>query len=375
MNLFVLKSDLVNVLSKVISVVGRGGQIPILSHVLLQGGDGALRVVGTDLEIELSASCDADISLEGEVTVPARKLFDIARALPEGKVKLQLTGTQVTLSIGNSRYKLSTLLAADYPLMVDKGTAKESKFGSPVIGDFRIQGAELKDLISKTSFAMGDGDARHYLNGLLLELSKNKVRAVATNGHRLAVCDFASEAPFTETIRLIIPRKTVAEIPRLFGDGGEIKLSFGSGYICVEGSGVTLVSVLVDGKYPDYERVFPKNLNSVITADRSEMISAFGRASILANEKYRGVKLTPSEGLLEIEASNPEAENATDQIDIAFSGDSFEIGFNVVYLIEALKSFGGTRIDIRVNDATSSVIISDPSAEAKHEVVVMPMRL
>ncbi|MDB2664384.1 DNA polymerase III subunit beta, partial [Porticoccaceae bacterium] len=338
-------------------------------------GDGALRVVGTDLEIELSASCDADISLEGEVTVPARKLFDIARALPEGKVKLQLTGTQITLSIGNSRYKLSTLLAADYPLMADKGTAKESKFGSPVIGDFRVQGAELKDLISKTSFAMGDGDARYHLNGLLLELSKNKVRAVATDGHRLAVCDFASEAPFTETTRLIIPRKTVAEIPRLFGDGGEIKLSFGSGYICVEGSGVTLVSVLVDGKYPDYERVFPKKLNNVITADRSEMISAFGRASILANEKYRGVKLTPSEGLLEIEASNPEAENATDQIDIAFSGDSFEIGFNVVYLIEALKSFGGTRIDIRVNDATSSVIISDPSAEAKHEVIVMPMRL
>tara|TARA_B110000093_G_scaffold59926_1_gene64898 strand:- start:1011 stop:2132 length:1122 start_codon:yes stop_codon:yes gene_type:complete len=373
MQLSVLKSELVNVLGKVTSVVSRG-QMPILSNVLLTAGAGSLEVVGSDMEVELSSTCQADVSLEGKITVPAKKLFDIARALPEGKIKIELIGTQLTLSIGNSRYKLSTLPAADYPLMASKAQSEDGLLGSAAVASFVIQGADLKDLISRTAFAMGNNDARYYLNGLFLEASREKVRIVGTDGHRLAVCDLTSEVSVPETVGVIIPRKAVGEMARLFGDG-HLTLSFGSGYIRADSADASLVSTLIDGKYPDYQRVIPTDLDGIITADRSEMISAFSRASILANEKFRGVKLTPSNNVLEIEASNPDSETAIDAIDVQFSGKAFEIGFNVIYLIDALKSFSGTSIEIHVKDGSSSVIISDPSASVEHKVVVMPMRL
>ena len=374
MQLLVLKSELVHVLGKVSSVITRG-PMPILSNVLLTAGEGSLEVVGSDGEIELSSSCRADVSFVGTVTVPARKLFDIARALPEGNIKLQLRDNNLTLSIETSRYKLSTLPAADYPLMASKAQSENGLLGSAAVASFGLQGSELKDLISKTAFAMGINDARSYLNGLFLQVTDGKVRFVGTDGHRLAVCDLTSEVSVPETVGVIIPRKAIGEMGRLFSDGGEVKLSFGSGYIRVDSANASLVATLIDGKYPDYQRVIPTGLDGIITADRSEMISAFSRASILANEKYRGVKLSPSKGVLEIEATNPDAEVAIDQIDVDFSGESFEVGFNVTYLIEALKSFGGTSIEIHVRDGSSSVIMLDPSSSVEHRVVVMPMRL
>jgi DNA polymerase III subunit beta len=373
MQFSVLKSDLVNVLGKVTGIVGRG-QLPILSNVLLNAGGGSLEVVGSDGEVELSSRCNAVIVVEGSITVPARKLFDICRALPEGNIKIEFKSDNLLLSIGKSRYKLSTLGAKDYPLMASKAQSGDGLLGSAAVASFVIQGADLKDLISRTAFAMGNNDARYYLNGLFLELS-DKVRVVATDGHRLAVCDLASEVSVPETVGVIIPRKAVGEMGRLFSDGGHLTLSFGSGYIRADSADASLVANLIDGKYPDYQRVIPTGLNGTITANRAYLASALSRASILANEKIRGVKLTPSNNVLEIEASNPDSEIAVDLIDVEFSGESFEVGFNVTYLIDALKSFGGESIEIHVRDGSSSVVICDPVSAVEHKVVVMPMRL
>lgn len=374
MQFSVLKSDLVNVLGKVTGIVGRG-QLPILSNVLLNAGGGSLEVVGSDGEVELSSRCNAVIVVEGSITVPARKLFDICRALPEGNIKIEFKSDNLLLSIGKSRYKLSTLGAKDYPLMASKAQSENGLLGSAAVASFVIRGADLKDLISRTAFAMGQKDARYYLNGLFLELTDNKVRVVATDGHRLAVCDLTSEVSVPETVGVIIPRKAIGEMGRLFSDGGHLTLSFGSGYIRADSADASLVASLIDGKYPDYQRVIPKDLNGTITANRAYLASALSRASILANEKIRGVKLTPSNNVLEIEASNPDSEIAVDLIDVEFSGKSFEIGFNVTYLIDALKSFSGESIEIHVRDGSSSVVICDPSSAVEHKVVVMPMRL
>jgi DNA polymerase-3 subunit beta len=358
----VSKNNLVGALGRVSGVVSNR-TLPILANVLLQAKDNTLSVTGTDLELELSSSCQADVVDAGVITVPARKLLDISRALPDGDIKMSLDEAKLTLAIGPCRYVLSTLPGKEYP-SVDVGS---------VTCGFSVDSSTLLDLFARTSFAMANSDVRHYLNGALLEITSGQLRVVATDGHRLAVCDHPAGVD-GEGLAVILPRKAVSEITRLFGDG-VVSVSIGESFVRLEGAEITLVSKLIDGKFPDYNRVLPKGLSNTLVGDRQALMAAFSRAGILSHEQHRGIKLQPGADSLAIETSNPESECATDQISISFSGESFEIGFNVNYLTDALRSLTGSSVQILMGDAGSSVLISDPDSNTRHDIVVMPMRV
>src|SRR5690606_29292940 len=269
-------------LQAVIGVVERKQTMPILSNVLLVVRDGVLSVTATDLEVELVAEAGVDDAVDGEITVPGRKLHDIFRALPDGaRVEASLSGERVTVKAGRSRFVLSTLRAADFPT-VDEIDQQQT---------LTMEAKALKRLLDKTHFSMAQQDVRYYLNGLLLETNGERLRGVATDGHRLALADVPLEAPASRNDQQIVPRKGVLELARLLGDEGNVTLTLGKNHVRVVIDGLRLTSKLIDGRFPDYARVIPASPENVVTADRQALRQALQRASILSNEKYRGVRL------------------------------------------------------------------------------------
>lgn len=365
MKLSISRDALLKPLQAVIGVVERRQTMPILANVLLVAKNGGLTVTATDLEVELIAEGEVEkVDVPGEITVPGRKVLDIARALADGRVDLKLEGDRLTLKSGRSRFTLSTLPAAEFPL-VDKIDATNR---------IRLPQKDVARLLDKTQFSMAQQDVRYYLNGLLLETSKKRVRAVATDGHRLAMCDIPIENQEVTAGQVIVPRKGVLELHRLLGGAAEVELAIGSNHIRANLDGIRFTSKLIDGRFPDYERVIPSGNTSTLTADRETLRAALQRAAILSNEKYRGVRLDLSKDTLRIQANNPDQEEARDEIEVSYGGDAMEIGFNVTYLLDALAAIDGESVEVDFVDANSSCLIRGPKATA-NKYVVMPMRL
>lgn len=352
-------------LAQVVNVVERRQTLPVLANLLVQVKNGQLSLTGTDLEVEMIARAAVEDAQDGEVTVPARKWFEIVRALPDGsKVVVSQSGDKITVQAGRSRFTLASLPANDFP-SIDEVEATER---------VQVPEAALKELIERTAFAMAQQDVRYYLNGLLFDLSDKVLRCVATDGHRLALCEAPLEGGGGKR-QIIVPRKGVQELQRLL-EGGDrtLELELGRSHIRVKRDDVTFTSKLIDGRFPDYEAVIPIGADREVKVDREALRASLQRAAILSNEKYRGVRVEVSPGQLKINAHNPEQEEAQEEVEADTKVDGLAIGFNVNYLLDALSALRDEHVIIALRDANSSALVREASNErCRH--VVMPLRL
>jgi len=353
-------------LAQVVNVVERRQTLPVLANFLVQVQNGQLSLTGTDLEVEMVSRIAVEDAQDGETTIPARKLFEIIRALPDGsRITVSQTGDKITVQAGRSRFTLATLPANDFP-SVDEVEATERV----AIGE-----ATLKELIERTAFAMAQQDVRYYLNGLLFDLRGDALRTVATDGHRLALCETELEKASGAKRQIIVPRKGVTELQRLLESGDrEIELEVGRSHVRVKRDDVTFTSKLIDGRFPDYEAVIPIGADREVKVDREALRASLQRAAILSNEKYRGIRVEVSPGNLKISAHNPEQEEAQEEIEADTTVSDLAIGFNVNYLLDALSALRDEEVIIQLRDSNSSALVRESSSE-KSRHVVMPLRL
>ena len=353
-------------LQAVSGVVERRQTLPVLSNILLVANPEGIAMTATDLEVELKAHASLPVEEPGEITVPARKFMDICRNLPEAAdITLTAEEGRVVLKSGRSRFTLSTLPATEFPAV------ETSQFQH----DFSLTQTSLRHLIEQTGFAMAQQDVRYYLNGLLLEMTAERLRCVATDGHRLALCDEEVPTSVSETAQVIVPRKGVMELMRLLEDSDSLaRVQVSANHIKVTTPDLTITSKLIDGKFPDYDRVIPRPEAPPMVANRETFRQALQRTAILSNEKYRGVRLNMQDNVLKILAHNPEQEEAEDEIEVRYEGPGLEIGFNVNYLIDAITAIESEEVKLVVTDANSSALITASNSESCL-YVVMPMRL
>ncbi len=366
MKIIAKREAILSPLQAVIGVVERRQTMPILANVLLSAKGGRLAVTATDLEVELVATSEVDVQRNGEVTVPGRKLLDICRALPEGaEITLTLDGERMSVRARKSRFTLSTLPASEIPT-VEEINAQQS---------LKVPQKDFKRLLEKTHFSMAQQDVRYYLNGLLLETSAKSLRSVATDGHRLALCDVELPEGAKSGQQVIVPRKGVLELQRILGHEEQIlDLAIGVNHIRVQIGDIRFTSKLIDGRFPEYSRVIPNDPPRVVTAVRDDLRLALQRAAILSNEKYRGIRFAVKPNLLTIQSHNPEQEEAEEEVEVTYEGEELEIGFNVNYLMDALAAVEGPEVQVCLTDGNSSCLIRS-SADSGARFVVMPMRL
>jgi DNA polymerase-3 subunit beta len=359
------REALLKPLQAVIGVVERRQTMPILANVLLVAKDGNVAVTATDLEVELVANAEVEVEGAGEVTVPGRKLLDICRALPEeASLSIALSGEKLAIKSGRSKFSLTTLPAADFPTVEDINAGQ-------TIG---LPQATLCKLLDKTHFSMAQQDVRYYLNGLLVETDGKHLRAVATDGHRLALCQVQLGGKKMPEQQVIVPRKGVLELQRLMSGEGDVDLQLGSNHIRIELEGIRFTSKLIDGRFPEYERVIPQDTSNELSADRDLFKGALNRTAILSNEKYRGIRLIIRDSGVVLQAHNPEQEEAEEELEVTYKGDDIEIGFNVNYLLDALGAIESAEVTLSVVDSNSSCLLREPGND-DCKYVVMPMRL
>ncbi|MDH4254678.1 MAG: DNA polymerase III subunit beta [Gammaproteobacteria bacterium] len=359
------REALLKPLQAVIGVVERRQTMPILANVLLVARGDQLAITATDLEVELVASAEVSVEAGGEVTVPGRKLLDICRALPDGaEVAIAQSGDKVSIKSGRSKFTLATLPAAEFPTVEDINAGQR----------IELPQGSLARLIEKTHFSMAQQDVRYYLNGLLIETASKHIRAVATDGHRLALCQVELDGGKMPEKQVIVPRKGVLELQRLMSGEGKLGLELGSNHIRIQLEGIRFTSKLIDGRFPEYERVIPKDTANELTADRQVLRGALQRTAILSNEKYRGIRLVLRSGSMLLQAHNPEQEEAEEEVEIQYEGSDIEIGFNVNYLLDALGAIESDEVTLSVVDANSSCLLREPGND-NGKYVVMPMRL
>ena len=367
MKFTIQREQLLRPLQLVTGVVERRQTLPVLANLLFKAADNRLEITGTDLEVELVAECDADVQQAGEATLPARKLADIWRSLGDGsEVTVSVEADRAIVRSGRSRFTLATLPAVDFP-KVPGGEADVS---------LQLKQADVRGLIDEVGFAMAQQDVRYFLNGMLFELTSDHIRAVATDGHRLAMSTKpSSNHGIAQRVQAIVPRKGVLELARLLdADGETIELQMGGNHLRAKTGEYTLTTKLVDGQFPDYEKVVPSDGSRALVGDRETLRHAFQRAAILSNEKYRGVRLIVAPELLTIQANNPEQEEAEEIVAVEFNGDELEIGFNVSYLLDVLGVLQTESVRLSVSDANSSALIEGIGNDSAM-YVVMPMRL
>lgn len=360
------REALLRPLQSVIGVVERRQTLPVLGNILIVADDNGMTLTATDLEVELVAQTAPEIIEPGQITVPARKLMDIVRNLPEGaEVAISVDGDQAVIRAERSRFTLATLPATEFPTVEDIGETR------PLI----LPQRDFRELIEKTHFAMALQDVRYYLNGLLLELEPGKLRAVATDGHRLALGEVEGDVAAEQLQQVIVPRKGVQELLRLLDDADDqVRVELGGNHIRVSLAGLRFTSKLIDGRFPDYQRVIPTVEDRVMEAERELLRQALVRASILSNEKYRGVRFNLGENELRIQSNNPEHEQADEELTVTYAAEAMEIGFNASYLLDALHAVDGERVRMGLVDSSSSTIIEDVN-DSRYRYVVMPMRL
>jgi DNA polymerase-3 subunit beta len=368
MKFTISRDALLKPLNLVAGVVERRQTLPILANVLMVLDGDRLSLTGTDLEVELVGRVQlATPGDDGEVTVPARKLVDICKSLPEGsEIEFTAQDSKVTVKSGRSRFTLATLPAREFPNV-------EDSIGTHQI---TVKQGQLKRLIDRTGFAMAQQDVRYYLNGMLWEIKGKQMRVVATDGHRLALCTLPEKIDVGEDTQVILPRKGVLELARLLlDDEADIAIVIGSNHIRANTSDFTFTSKLVDGKFPDYQRVLPRSPDKILLGSRLELRQAFTRAAILSNEKYRGVRLKLTKNSLDIVANNPEQEEAEETVAVDYQGDTLEVGFNVSYLLDVLGVLSGEQVKLSLSDPNSSALLEESDAGGDSLYVVMPMRL
>ncbi len=362
----IARDALLKPLQAVAGIVERRHTLPILANVLLEQRDGRLLVTATDLEMQITAHADLPGKEPQAVTVAARKLQDLLRALPEdSSLTVESSASRMTVRAGRSRFNLQTLPAADYPRI---GISQDDK------QTLTLPQRDLRGLLKSAEFAMAQQDIRYYLNGMLLVIDRNQLQAVATDGHRLSWASLAIGADYPRR-EVILPRKTVLELGKLLADvddpvtldilGNQVRFGFAN---------VELVSKVVDGKFPDYNRVIPTGHAKKIELPRDELLAALQRAAILSNEKFRGVRLVLGPDQLKIICSNSEQEEAEEELEVAYKGDALDIGFNITYLLDVLQNMAMERVELAFGDANSSALVTVPGRD-DYKYVVMPMRI
>jgi len=361
------REALLKPLQQIVGVVERRQTLPVLGNILVNAGADDITFTATDLEVELQAKTAVAVKEPGEITLPARKILDICRTLPEQAV-VEVTVDQERASVrsGRSRFTLATLPASEFPVVEDVRSSL----------NFTLPQQDLRELIERTHFAMAQQDVRYYLNGLLFEPLEGKLRAVATDGHRLAMADMAAGIPAETGQPVIVPRKGVQELMRILDDSKEpAEVAIGNNHLRVNVPDIRFTSKLIDGRFPDYDRVVPEGGDKELVAERELLRQALARTSILSNEKYRGVRLSMEDGMLRIQAHNPEQEEAEEELEVDYQGETLEIGFNVTYLLEALGAITGQQVQVTFRDANSSCLIQEPASSFPCKYVIMPMRL
>ena len=361
------RDELLGPLSAVSGIIERRHTLPILSNVLLEKNAGSLAFLATDIEIQITARGAIEPANEARaVTVGARKLVDILRALPDGaEVTLQQQDKRLLVKAGKSRFVLQTLPAEDFPRLA-KPSGEVARFALPQ--------KALRRLLGLVQYAMAQQDIRYYLNGLLVVVEDKLLKLVATDGHRLAFASMAIEAKLPRQ-EVIVPRKTVLELAKLLADSDdEVRVELSSTQASFAFGTVELISKLVDGKFPDYTRVIPSGHKNKLSVGRELLRQALMRAAILSNEKFRGVRWVLTDGALKVVSSNTEQEEAEESLEVGYKGDALDIGFNVNYLLDALNNVGGTDVECLFGDSASSALMTFPT-EADFKYVVMPMRI
>ncbi len=366
------RETLIKPLQMIGGIVERRQTLPILSNVQVSVQADKLILVATDLEVQMTTRTDIIDGIEGEITIPARKFLDICRALPdEASIVLSADKNgKATIRSGKSRFTLSTLPAEDFPRIEAQQDAIH----------FEIPQGTLKYAIDHTQFAMAQQDVRYYLNGLLMEMTDDVLRFVATDGHRLALCDIAmpeSVEPYknNENQQVIIPRKGVLELSRLLEeDESPVQVAVGGNFIQLKTDKLEFVSKLIDGRFPEYQNVVPVNSDKKVICDREVLRQALARVSILSNEKFRGVRLEFSPGSLHVHAHNPEQEEAEEEISIDYDGPNLEMGFNVNYIQDALLACETAQVQLMLSDPNSCCLIHGVD-DQQCRYIIMPMRL
>ena len=353
-------------LQMVAGIVERRHTLPILANVLIRKRGEQVSFLATDIEIQIETSAAIGAGAEeAAVTVNTRKLIDILRALPEAEVSLSLSGKRLTLSAGKSRFQLQTLGPEEFPTVAPND--------NPTV-DLSMPQKQLRQLLAMVHFAMAQQDIRYYLNGLLLVVDGPQLKAVATDGHRLAYCASAI-TPGQSRADIIIPRKTIDELQRLLADSEDpVQLRIAGNQARFKFGEVELLTKLVEGKFPDYQRVIPTGYTKSITLSREAWAGSLQRASILTSEKFKGVRFTLSDHALRIQTSNAEQEEAIEELDVDYSGEPLDVGFNVNYLLDALTNLKSSEVRVEFGDSNTSALLSVPG-EDTFKYVVMPMRI
>ena len=353
-------------LQQVIGVVERRQTLPVLGNVLLTTTKKNIKLTATDLEVELQAQVSVTVTETGDITLPARKLLDICRTLPEeATLDISIKKDRCLIRSGKSRFTLSTLPADEFPVVDKIKSARK----------ISILQKDLHGLIERTAFAMAQQDVRYYLNGLMLEAADGVLRAVATDGHRLAMCELAMDVGDNAGPQVIVPRKGVQELHRLLDDkDSTVQVELGDNHIRITTDELRFTSKLIDGRFPDYTRVLPKSTNKRVLINRDQLRQALTRTSILSNEKYRGIRMDLSENNIKIQAHNPEQEEAVEEIEARYEDESIVVGFNVTYLLDVLNVIETEDVELHMSDANSSALINNPGGK-ECRYVVMPMRL
>ena len=368
--MIVLKSTQDKVLAALQSVAGiveRRHTLPILANVLLRKTGSQVQLTTSDLEIQIRTTAELDgDSSNFATTLGARKLIDILRTMPADQtVSLESTGGKLILKGGKSRFTLQSMPAEDFPLV------QESASFGPA---FSVPQKTLKSLLSQVSFSMAVHDIRYYLNGILFVAEGKQLSLVATDGHRLAFASATLDVDVPKQ-EVILPRKTVIELQRLLSDKeGAIEMQFAANQAKFSFDGMEFVTKLVEGKFPDYNRVIPKNHKNIVTLGRQPLLASLQRTAIMTSEKFKGVRLNIEPGSLRVASSNAEQEEAVDELDVDYSGDTIEIGFNVTYLIDALQNMSQEMVRVELSDGNSSALVTNPDDNA-FKYVVMPMRI
>lgn len=360
------REDLLKPLQIVGSVVERRQQSPVLANALVSVVANHLTLTGTDLEVEMISHAQVQADEDFDITLPARKLVDLCKSLPEGaSVSLELDDDRAVIRSGRSRFTLSTLPAAEFPNIEPVEQALS----------LSLSQAQLKQLFDQTQFAMAQQDVRYYLNGLMFEVTAEALTCVATDGHRLAHCTLELDTGSRETRQVIIPRKGVIELSRLLEMNDEkLEIQLSENHIRVILPDVTFTSKLIDGKFPDYQQVIPKDSDKEVVCNRADLLQAFNRISVLSNEKFRGMRLQLEPNMIRASVNNPEQEEAEEEIEVQYSADNLEVGFNIAYFMDALSVIKSDEVSIQLKDANHSCLVkglNDPHSR----YVIMPMRL
>ena len=370
MKLTQTRESLLESLQTTLGAIEKRHTSPILENVLINVRAGQVYWRGTDMELEITTRSPVIEAEEGDITIPARKLADICKALPtESLVTLSVVeeDKRVLVTCGRSRFELVTLPASEFPELDDIGETNS----------FTLPENELKTLLDSTAFAMANQDVRYYLNGMLLEMTAAHIRTVSTDGHRLSLCTHPYQPEnFQGNTQVILPRKGVLELSKLLRSDSQIPITIqlSQNHLRAQVDQIRFTSKLVDGRYPDYQAAVPAQGHIQLELDRKEFKDMLSRVVILSNEKFRGVRLNLSNNTLRVQSNNPEQETAMDEIDVNYQGDEFNIGFNINYLQDAVSHLSSENLLLQLNSPDSSALVTDPADETRCNVI-MPIRL